>query len=152
MDDSKIIIDLIRESDLLQLSSLYEQLTGKCSDDEKSRIVLKRILNNHDYILMGARHGDELVASLMGVFCDDLVGECRQFVVLENFIVKDGYRGLGIGRRLLKSIEEIAAQKGCYYIMFVSGNSKIGAHEFYDKMGYSSGSVKGFKKILINEA
>jgi predicted N-acetyltransferase YhbS len=149
MDDSVFEITSISESDLSELYILYEQLTGKESDVSKAQIVFDKILNNEDYILLGAKVMNRLVGSIMGILCNDLVGQCQQFMVLENFIVKQSYQRMGVGRGLLYKIEEMAKNKDCSYIMLVSGNSRSNSHMFYQKMGYEIDFVKGFKKVLI---
>lgn len=46
------------------------------------------------------------------------------------------YRGNGIGRALLSKVEEWAKASGAKGVRLVSGSTRLGAHEFYRRMGY----------------
>ncbi len=57
--------------------------------------------------------------------------------------------GKGIGRALMNKAEEWASERGAAYIRLVSGESRRGAHAFYEKCGYTSNKMqKNFKKKL----
>ena len=56
-------------------------------------------------------------------------------MVLENVIVSNKYRRLGIGKKLIKKAEELAKSKGYCEIMFVSGINRKEAHKFYKSLG-----------------
>jgi len=63
-------------------------------------------------------------------------------------IVSEKHRGKGIGKELMKYIEDMAKQRDCYYIIFVSASIRKEAHHFYETMGYNLDAVQGFKKYL----
>ena len=142
-------ISKIVKSDLQELSSLFFELTGENTDFAKMNSNYEWIDENENYILLGARNDGKLVGSLMGIICRDLVGECRPFMVIENVIVSSGFRGKGIGKKLMIEIEDIAKRNNCYYIMFVSGAQRTDAHAFYKSIGYGLDQVQGFKKYVI---
>lgn len=55
----------------------------------------------------------------------------------------------GIGRALMNKAEEWASERGAAYVRLVSGESRKGAHAFYEKCGYASNKMqKNFKKKL----
>ncbi len=55
----------------------------------------------------------------------------------------------GIGRALMNKAEEWASERGAAYVRLVSGESRKGAHAFYEKCGYTSNKMqKNFKKKL----
>ena len=39
-----------------------------------------------------------MMGSVMGILCQDTIGECKTFVVLENLIVGSKYRRMGLER------------------------------------------------------
>lgn len=47
----------------------------------------------------------------MGVICEELYGDCRPFLVLENMIIDKSYRKKGIGKALISELEEVATKK-----------------------------------------
>jgi GNAT superfamily N-acetyltransferase len=144
-----IAIELLTSDDGEALAELYQELSGNTTDFNKMKPNLSWIIVNQDYYLIGAKNQKgELVGSVMGIMCRDIVGSCRPFMVLENVIVSTKYRGRGIGSQLLKRIENIAQERNCYYIMFVSSYERKVAHKFYESLGYKLDVVQGFKKYL----
>ncbi|MBP2629287.1 MAG: GCN5-related N-acetyltransferase [Firmicutes bacterium] len=144
-----LTITFINSSDLGQLALLYEELTGIKTNMVLMEKMYKKIADNTDYILIGAKDEEQrLVGSVMGIVCTDIVGECQPFMVLENVIVSEKSRRRGTGRQLVKYIENCARERNCYYIMLVSLLKRKDAHAFYESIGYKLGVVQGFKKYL----
>ena len=141
-------IRTISDVDLPRLAVLLEQLAEEKSDTDKMRESFRRIADDRGYILLGVFVDGALAGSLMGIVCHDLVGECRPFMVIENVIVAEEFRGKGIGKLLMEAIEKEGRARNCSYTMFVSGIMRTGAHAFYESAGYSPDMVRGFKKYL----
>lgn len=143
------IINEVSSDDLIELSNLYEELSGKKTNIEKMKENYDWINTNPDYILIGAKDdAKNLVGSLLGIVCHDILGDCRPFMVIENVIVRDNYRRSGIGRKMMNFIEDYCSKKKFHYIMFVSSKSRKEAHKFYESLGYNIDVVQGFKKYL----
>lgn len=143
-----VCISSIVEKDLAELAGLFEELSGLPTDDRAMRQTFSWMAGNPDYVVLGARVDSDLAGSLMGIICHDLVGSCRPFMVIENVIVLEKYRGRGIGKALMVEIERISIERGCYYVVFVSGSQRKEAHRFYESLGYRLDAVQGFKKFL----
>jgi GNAT superfamily N-acetyltransferase len=143
-----VSIEPIKIQDLKELAKLYRQLAGKKTGGRRMKQNFEWMQSNPDYLVLGAKSEGKLMGSLMAVVCHDLVGECRPFMVVENVIVSRGHRRQGIGRRLMRTVERIARQRHCYYIMFVSKSRRTDAHRFYESLGYRLDVVQGFKKVL----
>lgn len=57
--------------------------------------------------------------------------------------------GNGIGSALMSEVEKWAKETNACGIRLVSGESRTGAHKFYEKCGYKSSKLqKNFKKML----
>lgn len=144
-----ITISRVTYDDLNDLSNLYEELLNKKADFKKFKNKFEFIDSNKNYILIGAKDDkNNLVGSLLGIICQDLGGECKPFMVVENVIVKNNCRRRGIGKLLMSFIEGIARREDCYFTMLVSAFNRKGAHKFYESIGYGNDVVKGFKKYL----
>jgi GNAT superfamily N-acetyltransferase len=143
-----IIIEEIGTKDLEELSVLMEELSGNNTNYDKMVINYNWIKSNPDYFLLGAKYNNELVGTVMGIICKDIVSECKPFMVIENMVVKSTMRGKNIGKELIKEIERIGREKDCYYTMLVSLKHRKEAHKFYVSVGYSLDTVQGFKKYL----
>src|SRR5690606_21875315 len=89
------------------------------------------------------------VGTAMAILCYDLVGECNTFILVENVVVDPDYQRQGIGRLLMKTIEDFGQQNECKYIILVSEMERHGSHRFYESLGYTS-DQQGFKKRLIH--
>lgn len=71
----------------------------------------------------------------------------RQFGWIENLIVKDSRRGLGIGKRLMDEAEAWLKSKGIEEIELNVYNFNKGALALYEKLGYIDLSKRMIKKI-----
>ncbi|HSV95607.1 MAG TPA: GNAT family N-acetyltransferase [Spirochaetota bacterium] len=143
-----ITIDRIAEGDGDALASLLEELSGDTVNRPLMRDQLRAVMADPAYILLGARSGEILAGTAMGIVCRDLVGGCRPFLVVENVVVSEERRGKGIGKALMAALEREAEERRCLYINIVSGMHRTGAHRFYESVGYPPDAARGFRKFL----
>lgn len=144
-----ITLEKIELSHLYEYAKLCDELFGSATNVVELEKAIKKIMNNPDYTLVGARNEKgELLGTVMGIMCLDTVGQCRPFVVLENLIVSEKSRRLGLGKMLVNYIEEWARGQNAYFVMFMSLSKRKEAHLFYESIGYSSTISTGFKKYL----
>lgn len=143
-----IIVEEVKDRDLDELSVIFEELVGSKTNYRKMAENFKWMSENPDYILLGAKDNRELVGTIMGIVCRDMVGSCRPFMVIENVIVKSSMRGKGVGKTLIHKLEDIGRERDCYYTMLVSLARRKEAHKFYESVGYPLDMVQGFKKYL----
>jgi GNAT superfamily N-acetyltransferase len=139
----------IEYGELGQLAGILGQLTGtppKLADMDK---VYAAINSDPNYYLLGAFREGRLAGTIMAIVCYDLVNLCRPFMVIENVVVDEKCRGLGIGAALVGRAEELAMSRSCAYTMLVSGMKRKDAHQFYEAMGYAPDRVRGFKKEFV---
>jgi ribosomal protein S18 acetylase RimI-like enzyme len=141
-------IRALKETDLEALARLYEQFWGETSSLEKMQETFRRLKENPDYIFLVAEHKGHIAGSLMGIICEELYGDCRPFLVIEDVIVDRNFRHRGIGSALVRTIENCAISRNCNYIIFVSEAERTDAPPFYQSLGYSPDAYGGFKKRL----
>jgi GNAT superfamily N-acetyltransferase len=58
------------------------------------------------------------------------------FALICGLVVKDGVRGLGVGRALCEHVETWAAARGLKRVRVASRVTRPRAHEFYRRLGY----------------
>jgi ribosomal protein S18 acetylase RimI-like enzyme len=145
-------IRTLKESDLASLAELYIQFWGEASSLEKMQETFRRLKENPDYIFLVAEHKGHIAGSLMGIICEELYGECRPFLVIEDVIVDNESRHKGIGSALIRKIENCAISRNCNYIIFVTESERTDALPFYESLGYSPDAYRGFKKRLGRQA
>lgn len=142
-----IIRDMIVE-DIPQLEQLYRQFWGEASSIERMSKQFNKLQKNDSHVILSAIEDNKLVGSVMGIICEELYGDCKPFLVLENMIVDENYRKIGVGKALISELEIIANQKGCTQVIFVTERNRVDAVKFYESVGYSSQTHLGFKKKL----
>ena len=133
-------------ADASGLSSLMKELMGVPSSLDALKKTLQSITADSSYHLLVAEQDGCLLGTAMGVLCYDIYRECLPFVVIENVIVSEKSRGLGVGTQLFSALEEWAEKNQASYCMLVSGNERTGAHRFYAALGYQQ--MFGFRKYL----
>lgn len=143
-----ITIKPVEPEQLAELSLLYEELVGVKTNLTKLERVYRSVQASGGYTILCAYLDGVLVGSLMGIVCQDFVGECRPFMVIENVIVSGRARKQGVGTRLMQEIERLARQQDCAYIIFVSGEERKEAHRLYERLGYRDEKAEGFRKHL----
>jgi len=142
-----IIRDLMLE-DMDALAQLYYQFWEEESDTAKMRDKLLQLQKNDAYIMLGAADGDMLVGSVMGIICEELYGDCRPFLVVENMMVDSGHRQKGVGKALFAQLEKMAKDRGCAQNILVTKADRKNACGFYESIGFHPTANKGYKKKL----
>jgi Acetyltransferases len=148
----RVLLMMIRNleiGDMESLSKLYYQFWNEDSDVIKMKNKFSDLQNNDAYIFLCAVEGNLLVGSVMGVVCEELYGNCRPFLVVENMIVDSNYRKRGIGKMLLEELEKQAKIKECSQIILVTDTEREAACRLYESMGFHPTFNKGYKKKLL---
>ena len=143
-----MLIRNLEIGDIESLSKLYYQFWNEDSDVVKMRNKFSDLQNNDSYIFLCAAEGDLLVGSVMGVVCEELYGNCKPFLVVENMVVDRNYRRKGIGKMLFEELEKQAKIKECSQKILVTETERGGACKFYESMGFHPTINKGYKKKL----
>ena len=144
------IMDLKKE-DLSSLAELFRQFWDESSAVKNMEVMFERLSEDPDYVLLVATQDDILVGFCMGIVCQTLYGDCRPFMVIEDFIVDKEHHRTGIGTALMTEAEQHAIRRGCSQVIFVTENNRKDAHNFYASQGYSPDTHKGFKKQLSGQ-
>lgn len=104
-----ISIESLSEEDLPGLKKVYEEgFKSSPGDINCTQNIFSEIKDNKSYNILCAKVKGEVVGSVMGVACLELFGNCRPFMVVENVVVLQSHRRLGIARMLLTELEERA--------------------------------------------
>jgi ribosomal protein S18 acetylase RimI-like enzyme len=143
-------IEKLTEQDMVPLAELFEQFWNEKSSTEKMRETFSRLFSNPAYILLVAKQDDRLVGFVMGVICEELYGDCKPFLVVEDMIINNAHRQNGAGTALMLELEKIAAYRECCQIILVTESSRTSALQFYKSLGYEFEPYKGFKKRIRN--
>lgn len=131
--------------DASYLQQLYSQLV-----DSAFITVLPARLEElqHDPVheLLVAEYGGTVIASALLIFCKEAMFGFQPFAVVENVIVDEAQRGTGVGRQLIRAIEQRCIDKDCSKIMLLSSAHRTQAHAFFERAGFKGDSKRGFVK------
>lgn len=62
--------------------------------------------------------------------------------------VDEAYRKRGIGKQLVQKVEELCEEWNCSAIELTSANFRVGAHEFYKRLGFTVKQTTVFIKEM----
>lgn len=133
-----------KDAEILQM--FMEELVDAPGNRELLKKKLQRIENLENYYLCLAYEGEEILGTAMGILCEDICEDCRNFLVIENVFVKKEHRGLGVAAKIFQELEIWGKKNNAYYSILVSEDRRERAHAFYEKAGYKK--MGGFKKML----
>ena len=125
-------------NDIPEILPLMEQL-GYPTSKEILDARLKTLIDSKDYGVVVACM-EEKIVGLVAWSKSPLFVADKVRVHLEGLVVDQKVRGMGVGKRLMEFVEDIARASGPAIIDLTSGvrRSKDGSHEFYKKMGYGN--------------
>lgn len=123
-------------------------ISEKCTDLNRMAQQIEKLHNDPQKYLLVAVDPENgtICGSLLGVVFEDICETGRPILLVENVAVLEDYQGKGVGRQLFEEIERWGRDMDCHYEMLVSGLNRVGAHKFYNRLGFEE--VKGFKKYL----
>lgn len=121
---------------------------GPVQDRTRAAELIEKVAGDPQKYLLAAQDLETgtLCGTLLGVVFEDICGDCRPILLVENVAVLPEYQGKGVGKAMFQEIERWGKEQDCHYEMLVSGLQRTGAHKFYNALGFDE--VKGFKKYL----
>lgn len=132
----KITTRLAQESDLESLYVLTKESLGYDYPQEKMMKKIENVLKSSKDFLLVAQIDQKIVGYVHANDYDLIYMDHLKNIM--GIAVDPNYRYLGIGKMLLEGVEKWAQETGASGVRLVSGESRIGAHEFYKHCGYQS--------------
>ena len=118
-------------------------------------VFLNKSLVNDSSLEIDTNKYIQLVAECDGVVMGyALVSRCIDPILskvnfwIDYVCVGEKYRGNGIAKMLLKSIEEIAVKEGVMFLQLTSSRFRTGARKLYIDMGFEIRESDIFRKVL----
>ena len=141
---------IIRESndiDIHDLSRLMTQL-GYPTTEEEMAIRYNKIKKDPHYLTFVAEVDDKIVG-MVGLFKGLFYEKNDISIRIIAFVVDVQYRNLGIGKKLIKHVENWSRNQGALEIGLTSGKreERKAAHYFYKSLGYLDRNI-GFIKVF----
>lgn len=139
------IIRRAEPSDASAIEGLYRELVP----DPLIRVLpeqLAALSESPNSFLLAAEANGAVCATALLTVCPDAMYHTQPFGVVENVVVTQSMRGLGIGRLLLSHIEQLASTHRCTKLMLLSNVGREAAHAFFRRCGFSSDTKHAFVK------
>jgi GNAT superfamily N-acetyltransferase len=143
-----MIIRCMKIEDIPELAVLYKQFWNENSCIDKMRDQYVKLQGKDTHILLSAIEQNRLVGSVMGIICEELYGDCRPFLVIENMVVDKSNRKKGIGKALIYELQRLAKDRDCTQMILVTETNRLDACHFYESVGFHPSENKGYKKKL----
>lgn len=144
--NAPINIRPIRQEDADAVAELVSQLGYQRTPEQVRRWILD-LGSRPDQACFVAELNSEVVAWIDVSLERRLQSEV--FGLIGGLVVRDGLRGLGIGRRLCEEAEEWTRQQGVKKMRVTSRSTREDAHRFYLRDGYRQTKVSlVFEKML----
>jgi predicted N-acetyltransferase YhbS len=87
------------------------------------------------------------VAGLAGMRVEPLIELDEPWGRLTALVVGSRWRGRGLGESLVRAVEDEARGRGCAGVVLSSGNHRVDAHAFYERVGYESTGRRFSKRL-----
>ena len=131
----------------LELFKQYIEFYKSNLSDEQYELTWQRI--NSDFNMHGllAEVDGKVIGLAHYVFRPD-TWEIEDFCYLEDLYVDPKVRGVGVGRALIKAVEQIAIEKGSKRLYWTTAEDNEVARKLYDKLAVVD---KVMYKIYLNQ-
>ena len=150
MGDAQVTVRLARVKDAGRIAELATQL-GYPTTLEQMRRRLSQVGQTEERAVYVAVR-DGRVVGWIHVCVRPLV-QVDRAAEIEGLVVDEACRGQGIGRLLIRQIEQWVGEKGCDTIYVRSNIICEGAHVFYQELGYENIKTSlTFRKMLRDAA
>ena len=124
-----------REQDCAGITRLAGQLGYPASDDAMRTRLQRLLASASDVVLVAESAEGELAGWIHGILSQFLESEHR--VEIAGLVVDERFQRKGVGRDLVKGVEDRAAKRGVGQATVRCRTERTGAHSFYESLGYN---------------
>ncbi len=125
------IFPVLKQLGQIETPETIEDLTTKKSWDQylKSR--------EQNYRLYMAKSTSEILGVVGLRICDDPLNNGKPYAIINNLVVEEDYRGLGIGTDMLELVELIAQKEKCDLCTIATLKNNKKTKDLYETIGYN---------------
>ena len=102
---------------------------------EEGKKYFEELINN-EYVIVAIK-GEDVIGYFAGSINEKGSYELIQYGEINNMLVDDKYRGLGIGKQLINKFKEYCKDKNITNLKVVTSAKNKNAIEFYRKQGFN---------------
>lgn len=150
MVDDRVTVRLAHTKDAERIAELATQLGYPTTLEQMQRRLSQVEQTEERAVYVAVRDGR--VVGWIHVCVRPLV-QVDRAAEIEGLVVDEACRGQGIGRLLIRQIEQWVGEKGCDTIYVRSNIIRERAHGFYQELGYENIKTSlTFRKVLRDAA
>jgi predicted N-acetyltransferase YhbS len=139
-------VRVISREDAATVAELSVQLGYEATAAEVAERI-EVVLSNVEQVALVACVGADVVGWIEASIVHHL--QSAPHGLIGGLVVKDGVRGLGVGKRLCAEVEEWSRVKGLAVVRVTSRSTREAAHRFYLREGYRQTKTSAvFEKVL----
>ena len=142
----------LKATDVEAICVINKEALGYTFSPEETASQLAKMSQDSHHFLLGYEDdtSHELVGYIHAEVYESLYSKAG-FNILALAVLPET-QGQGIGRALLKELEKETKRRGYGFIRLNSADHRIGAHAFYERVGYTCDKVqKRFIKLIKGE-
>ena len=140
-----ILLRLYEKKDFTGLQALLNTTYG--STIERDVFEREYITDNRNVLVAIDSDFGNVVGSTFVELQQDYVRPNR-IAYITYVAVDETYRKKGIGKQLIQKVEELCEEWKCSAIELTSANFRVGAHEFYKRLGFTVKQTTVFIKEM----
>lgn len=140
-----ILLRLYEKKDFTGLQALLNTTYG--STIERDVFEREYITDNRNVLVAVDSDFGNVVGSTFVELQQDYVRPNR-IAYITYVAVDETYRKKGIGKQLIQKVEELCEEWNCSAIELTSANFRVGAHEFYKRLGFTVKQTTVFIKEM----
>jgi GNAT superfamily N-acetyltransferase len=147
LSPESLTIRRVTPGDAAAVAELNGQLGYPATIEEVRERIEASASRDAEQAVLVACLGDEVVGWVDLALSFHL--QSPAYALIGGLVVKDGMRGLGIGKRLCEQAEAWSREKGVLRVRVTSRSTRADAHRFYLRDGYAEVKTsRVFEKIL----
>ena len=145
LNDLNTICDLNNELFKLEKEKYDPTLVEDWPISNEGREYFTNLINNH-YVIV-ATHGNNVVGYLAGSILEKGSYELVQYGEINNMIVSNSCRRMGIGKQLIDNFKDYCKKHNIHNIKVVASYKNENAINFYHKNGFEDFNLTLTMKI-----
>ncbi|MEM1258276.1 MAG: GNAT family N-acetyltransferase [Bacteroidota bacterium] len=133
MDYDELVVKKLKPSDFIsntngQIQALFKQLNASITQRNALEVA-----HADTTVFIACWHKDKIVGMALMATYKVISGHKG---MIEDVVVDEGYRGRGIGKKLMKALLQAAKTLGLSEILLFSGNHRTAAISLYTSLGF----------------
>ena len=123
----------------LRLTAAYmaDPMGGAEAWTDQQKTDMLRELKQHPCALILFAKADDKIVGICTCFYAYSTFLAKPLLNIHDIYVSESHRGIGVGKRLIQSLEEIAHKKGCGKITLEVRKDNLNARDLYKSQGFT---------------